>query len=155
MEKGYLITTMNEVVGLLQIIFRENGEIRKSLSEGQTALNRFVCDDIRQQLDRLLEMDFPRHIPRQWLMQYPRFLKAIKYRLDKLQGNLNRDRKATQEIARYTERLEQDMLSDDARHFRWMLEEYRVSLFAQAMGTSIPVSARRLDKYGGRRVLGS
>ena len=150
MEKGHLITTMNEVTGLLQIIFKETGEIRESLSKRQTALNGIVCDDIRQQLDGLLGMDFPRHVPRQWLRQYPRFLKAIKYRLDKLQGNLVRDREATQEIARYTERLEQDTLSDDARHFRWMLEEYRVSLFAQAMGTSIPVSARRLDKYWGQ-----
>ena len=152
MEKGHLITTMNEVTGLLQIIFKETGEIRESLSKRQTALNGFVCDDIRQQLDGLLGMDFPRHVPRQWLRQYPRFLKAIKYRLDKLQGNLVRDREATQEIARYTERLEQDTPSDDARHFRWMLEEYRVSLFAQVLGTSIPVSARRMDKWGRSKV---
>ena len=152
MEKGHLITTMNEVTGLLQIILKEICEIREHLSKRQTALNGFVCDDIRQQLDGLLEMDFPRHVPRQWLRQYPRFLKAIKYRLDKLQGNLIRDREATQEIARYTERLEQDTLNDDARHFRWMLEEYRVSLFAQALGTSIPVSARRLDKWGQSQV---
>jgi ATP-dependent helicase HrpA len=75
-------------------------------------------------------------------------MKAIVHRLDRLQGNLLRDEQATQEINALMARWRScsNPLVESAQHYRWMLEEYRISLFAQSVGTSIPVSSKRLEK---------
>ena len=73
---------------------------------------------------------------------------GIEYRLEKLQGNLDRDRQGREEIARLEERY--DALDENLReqmvNYRFLIEEYRVSLFAQPVGTSVPVSGKRLEK---------
>ena len=76
-------------------------------------------------------------------------------RLDKLASNPERDINWQQQLARfwqmYTTRIEQDRLRgvNDPRveEFRWMLEELRVSLWAQQLKTPYPVSFKRLEKY--------
>ncbi len=148
MEKSRLVTTVNDLAKLLKGVFRQANEIESDLEGRRSGPNAFACEDIRQQLDGLLRPGFLNEVSHRWLSQYPRFMRAITYRLDKLQGNLARDRQATEEIARLTDRLlqvKQDR-AEDVQHYRWMLEEYRVSLFAQSIGTSMPISAKRLDK---------
>ena len=75
-------------------------------------------------------------------------------RLDKLSSALDRDRKNTQLVAKrwqaYLERLgqhqQQSIKDPQLEHYRWMLEEFRVSLFAQQLGTAITISEKRLDR---------
>lgn len=111
--------------------------------------------DVRQQLQELTRGEFLTQTPWQWLQHYPRFFKAIKLRLDKLpQSGADRDQMHSQEIAsfwlRYVDRrdaqLAEGIYDDQLEHFRWMIEEFRVSLFAQELRTSISVSAKRLEK---------
>ncbi len=106
--------------------------------------------DIREQLDHLVYPGFAREADLARLDQYPRYLKAIRRRLDRLDEDWARDRRLEQEIRphwrRYLEHRAGRAGDDGAlEHYRWMVEELRVSLFAQELGTACKVSAKRLD----------
>ena len=93
-------------------------------------------------------------MPAQCLQEYPRYLKGIEQRLDKLGSQLQKDRVWTLELTgyqqQYRDRLDKHQKEgkyDPALQlYRWMLEEYRVSLFAQQLGTKMPVSDKRLSR---------
>lgn len=109
----------------------------------------YLVEDVHSQLDRLLTASFPLDVPLVWLKQYPRYMRAIAMRVEKLQGNFEKDKSSTVEIQSFQERIEplvSHQLNEDQHQLRWMIEEYRVSLFAQTLGTKIPVSAKRLEK---------
>ena len=88
------------------------------------------------------------------LDNYTRYLRAIDMRLEKIQSNPQRDRKARVEISdlwsaykKRAENLEKNnQYSAELNNYRWLLEEYRISLFAQEIKTLVPVSAKRLKK---------
>lgn len=105
-----------------------------------------VVVDIRGQLSALFPGDYPGTIPFDRLRQYPRYLKAIQLRLERFQSE--RDAQAMAEITPWLNRFRLLGEEDKARlqQFRWMLEEFRISLFAQSIGTTIRVSGKRLEK---------
>ena len=95
-------------------------------------------------------------MPAEWLQQYPRYLKAILARLEKLPGQPEKDRQTLQQLTKLEDRLypcfgKWDDLADDVRKEMWqhyfMLQEYRVSLFAQQLGTRMPVSEKRITAH--------
>ena len=145
-EKSHLMMVANEVAGLLNQVLREANEVEEELERMATTLNRYACDDIRQQLAQLIGPGFLQRVSRRWLLEYPRYLKAIRYRIDRIQGSLSRDQEATKEIADFTARISGSDIDAETELYRWMVEEYRISLFAQAVGTSLPVSSKRLEK---------
>lgn len=110
--------------------------------------------DIRAQLEALEVGRFLETVPYGRWQHYPRFLRAVLARLDKLSHNVDRDGAAAAELARrwqdYRQRVEQlaarDVEAPALQDYRWLLEEYRVSLFAQTLKTAVPVSAARLDR---------
>ncbi|MDR1493561.1 MAG: ATP-dependent RNA helicase HrpA [Planctomycetaceae bacterium] len=119
-------------------------------SQYQTALN-----DVKQQINRLFAPGFLLDAEWRWLKEYPRYLKAIAQRFDKLKsGGEPQDICATRQLERWQSLYEERLALHDSlgiadaelTTFRWMLEEYRVSLFAQKLGTSIKVSEQRLEK---------
>jgi len=113
-----------------------------------------ALNDIKQQLGNLVYSGFVRETPADWLKELPRYLKAIEQRFEKIGAQLQRDRVWSGELAGYWEQYQARL----AKHgqegkrdpqlllYRWMLEEYRVSLFAQQLGTKIAVSDKRLSK---------
>jgi len=111
--------------------------------------------DIQQQIKVLFPKDFITNIDQQWLQQYPRYLSGIKKRFDKSHENAARDRRFRIEfsklwdeyIKRYQSLVNQHIDSEQLNHYRWMLEEYRVSLFAQELKTIFPISEKRLKSY--------
>ncbi|NOQ70107.1 MAG: ATP-dependent RNA helicase HrpA [Gammaproteobacteria bacterium] len=111
--------------------------------------------DIQLQLNHLFPQNFIMTINREWLQQYPRYLMAINKRFDKSKTNAIRDRQLRLEfsslwdeyIKRQASLKKQHIDSQQLDHYRWMLEEYRVSLFAQELKTKFPVSEKRLKKY--------
>ena len=111
-----------------------------------------VADDVQAQLARLVPKRFLMTTPWPQLAHLPRYLKAITMRLDKLRGDPARDAARLAELRPIEQRFLR-MLADrkgvaDARldEFRWLLEELRVSLFAQELRTPQPVSVKRLEK---------
>jgi ATP-dependent helicase HrpA len=111
-----------------------------------------VADDIAAQLSRLVPKDFIARTPWAQLQHLPRYLKAVQMRLDKLRGDPQRDAQRMAELRpleqRWVRRVAELKGRADARldEYRWLLEELRVSLFAQELRTPQPVSAKRLDK---------
>jgi ATP-dependent helicase HrpA len=111
-----------------------------------------VADDITAQLQRLCAKRFIATTPYAQLQHLPRYLKAITLRLDKLRADPARDAQRLAELRpleqRWLRRVAELKGQADARmdEYRWLLEELRVSLFAQELRTPQPVSAKRLDK---------
>lgn len=109
--------------------------------------------DIEQQLVRLLGRRFVIDTPPDSLAQLPRYLKAVGLRADKLRVDPLRDALRAKELgplqAQWTREVAARKGQADARleEFRWLLEELRVSLFAQELRTPFPVSVKRLEKF--------
>ena len=107
--------------------------------------------DLQEQLDDLVYEGFLVDLEAGRLAHYPRYLAAMKIRIEQLQQNPSRDAQRMDMVApywqRYTQWLENQGIYDDAvDRFRWLLAEYRVSLFAQQLGTAEKVSPKRLDE---------
>ncbi|MFW6033038.1 MAG: ATP-dependent RNA helicase HrpA, partial [Phycisphaeraceae bacterium] len=126
-----------------------------ALSEANAPQWQTALQDMRGQLECLVARGFLTQTPYPWLMQYPRYLSGICKRIEKLQtGRLDRDRESYQQLLphwqRYIQRAQthaqRGILDIQLVGYRWMIEEYRISLFAQELGTALPVSPRRLEK---------
>ncbi len=142
----YLVEALHEVV-----------QVRKQLKQSKHALAlAFTYGDISQQLDRLFYNGCFFATPLHWIEQYPRYIKAISIRLEKAPMNPRKDKMSVDELAALW-KLHQDKLEKEGvaaynmniewQQYRWMLEEMRVSLFAQTLKTLMPVSEKRLRKH--------
>jgi ATP-dependent helicase HrpA len=108
--------------------------------------------DIRQQLKGLVHPGFVTETGWRQLHHLPRYLRAIAYRLDRLPGNLARDRQLMaqiHEIEQEYRELRAELpaggpADEGLRDIRWMIEELRVNFFAQSLGTAYPVSDKRI-----------
>ena len=142
--------TLKELSQQLLNVLALNHQIRKQL-KGRIDLSLLEpLNDIRDQLDSLVYAGFLNELSLDELRQYPRYLKAIIKRLDKLSAGAAKDRDLFIQIQPFWEDYKklrkQKGTSQKLRNLRWMLEEFRVSLFAQDLGTAYPVSAKRLAK---------
>jgi len=156
MEKGrgLVVAEANVIATLVAEILGLHHKISK-LVNGNVPIARVNCyQDIKFQLKNLFVADWIATIDYQRLEAYPRFLKAILLRIERLQGNVARDKIQADQLKEYWEQYKErhqrrdvDGVYDAALvSYRWMLEEYRVSLFAQGMKTAYPVSEKRLKK---------
>jgi len=142
-----------EVSRLIGPLAEAYQEVRLALETPRQTHFQAAVDDVRRQLARLTTGDFLTATPWEWLRHFPRYLRAQKMRLDRLSSN-PRDAAAQKEIAALEKQwLEQAETNRQAGtqdreldRYRWWLEEYRVSLFAQTLGTSIPISPQRLER---------
>jgi ATP-dependent RNA helicase HrpA len=113
-----------------------------------------AADDVAASLARLLHPRFVSRTPWARLQHFPRYLKAAELRLEKLRADPARDARLMAELAplqaawqrEYAARARGAALTPEIEQFRWLLEELRVSLFAQSLKTPVPVSVKRLAK---------
>ncbi|MGQ9830478.1 MAG: ATP-dependent RNA helicase HrpA [Thermochromatium sp.] len=148
-----LLPTAKMVCQLVATILNEYQTVRQRLADITQVNWMPAVRDMREQLDGLVFRGFLQVIPYVHLKEYPRYLKAIGLRLDRLGHAPDRDRRWMNEMAgiqsRWRERLlaAQSSGRQDPRldEIRWLLEELRVSLFAQSLGTVCPVSVKRLE----------
>ena len=106
------------------------------------------------ELTQLLPPRFLESIAFERLLQLPRYLKALLIRVERAALNPSKDQERARQIAPYQDAWKklatQTPRTDDARRereeFRWMIEELKVSLFAQELGTAVPISTKRLDQ---------
>jgi ATP-dependent helicase HrpA len=138
---------------LLSAIAAEHHAVSRCINALPKSLARLGAEAAAQR-DRLVAPGFFSATPWNALAQLPRYLKAIARRLAKYPENPQRDAKHAEAVAslwqRYRDRAEADRLTgrrDPALEaFRWLIEELRVSLFAQELRTPSPVSYKRLEK---------
>ncbi|MDQ3329274.1 MAG: ATP-dependent RNA helicase HrpA [Planctomycetota bacterium] len=150
-----------DVNALLQELAERWQPVRLLLDEKHPPQWGGALKDLRSQAEQLFVGDFFVETPWEWLVHTPRYLAAMRMRFDKLAaGGLERDRQLAAKIIprwqSYLQRVESDaarnMPSPKLTQYRWMLEEYRVSLFAQPLGTTITISEQRLDKAWAKAV---
>ncbi len=147
--KGKLNLIAQDISRLLSEIVAETSQVVKKL---KTCSDKWVTEDINHQLKSLFFKDFLLKISFLHLSYYPRYLKAILLRLDKRRDEPQRDAEKMRDVSRFVTMYERELANrkgvSDSRleEFRWMIEELRVSLFAQKLRTPMPVSVKRLDK---------
>ena len=129
-------------------------EVNQRQSEDFPPMLLYAARDLREQAARLVPRRFLVRTPAAWLRHLPRFLRAMQVRVQRLfNAGLARDAAAAAEVGplwrRYLEREQshrsRGVIDPALEQFRWMLEELRVSLFAQELKTSVPVSPKRLE----------
>jgi ATP-dependent helicase HrpA len=152
--RGRLSLITQEIAALTGRILEEYQAMQKKLAGARTFTQ--AKDDIEAQLQRLLPKNFITAIPYSQLTHYPRYLKAITARIDKLRADPARDTRLMSEMTPLLQNWQRQQIQTarqggagkDARleEFRWLLEELRVSLYAQELRTPMPVSVKRLAK---------
>ena len=152
--RGRLTLIANEVARLAGTILQEFGAATRKIKDTKNAPD--ATADCTAQLQRLMPKNFMAATPWPQLQHYARYLKAITLRLDKYRADPARDAQRLTELKpqeqRYWRLVAERKGAQDARmlEFRWLLEELRVSFFAQELRTPQPVSIKRLEKAWGQ-----
>ncbi|WP_368922611.1 ATP-dependent RNA helicase HrpA [Comamonas aquatica] len=152
--RGRLTLIANEVARMAGTILTEYAAAARKIKDTKNAPE--ATKDAGEQLQKLMPKNFIAVAPWAQLGHYARYLKAITTRLDKYRADPARDAAKLKELQpleqRYWRLVAERKGQVDARmqEYRWMLEELRVSFFAQELRTPYPVSAKRLDKVWGQ-----
>jgi ATP-dependent helicase HrpA len=155
--KTRLASVRVEVCDMAAAILAAYHEVRRALTDESPVWAEALAD-IREQLAQLVYPGFLSQTPVEWLPHLPRYLRAIGLRLQKLRQAPDKDRQRRGDILRLWEfcqrQLErnarQERRDPELIRFRWLLEELRVSQFAQELKTLLPVSVKRLEEQWGR-----
>ena len=148
--RGRLTLIANEVARLCGTILVEYAAAARKIKDTKNAPD--ATTDAALQLQRLMPKRFLATSTYTQLQHFPRYLKAITLRLDKYRSDPGRDVTRLAEIKPQEQRFyrllaeRKGVLDTRATELRWLLEELRVSFFAQELRTPQPVSTKRLDK---------
>ncbi|MBI2747434.1 MAG: ATP-dependent RNA helicase HrpA [Burkholderiales bacterium] len=148
--RGRLTLIANEVARLAGVILIEYAAAARKIKDTKNAPD--ATADCAQQLQRLCPKRFIVQTPWPQLQHFARYLKAITLRLDKYRADPARDATRLAELRPQEQRYwrlvaeRKGVMDDRLQEFRWLLEELRVSFFAQELRTPQPVSVKRLDK---------
>jgi ATP-dependent helicase HrpA len=152
--RGRLTLIANEVARLAGTILTDYAAAVRKIKDTRSQPD--TTADAAQQLQRLVPKRFLADTPWPRLQHLPRYLKGIVLRLDKLRADPARDAARLAELRPQEQRYwrlfaERKGVTDERMEdFRWLLEELRVSFFAQELRTPQPVSVKRLDKLWGQ-----
>jgi len=150
--RGRVVELGTELVPVLEDALERFVALRRRI-EGDVPLAQMESwQDVKAHTERLVYPGFVAEARWPWLRALPRYLEGLQKRVEKLERDPDRDRRATASIAplwrQYLERRSQHdsngVRDPELDTYREMLEEYRISLFAQELGTRIRVSERRL-----------
>ena len=125
----------------------------KEIMWAAEALAADIYDDIETQIAWLTYDGWVRTVPMASLARYPAYLKALRTRIARAKVSPSSDRAKMARFAPFWEQYREAVVAKSVKvlnrvalsEYRWMLEEYRVSLFAQELGTAYPVSPKRLE----------
>ncbi|WP_294565535.1 DUF3418 domain-containing protein, partial [uncultured Arthrobacter sp.] len=151
--RAELIDTVFTVTATVEKILSSHRRISKQL-KGTTSLAMITAlNDIRSQLEHLVYPGFVAKTGYSQLSHLPRYLRGIEMRLEKLATNVARDNAGTAVVQRLEDEYDDAVAAlaagarksaPDLQRVRWMLEELRISLFAQELGTAYSVSEKRI-----------
>ena len=151
-RRGDFADVADSLASSVSGILKEWRQVRVSL-DGVRAIAPAAAASIDAELASLLPPDFIESTPRDWLAHFPRYLKAIRRRIERLPGDVKRDSELTLRVKPFADAL-RTLIAEappsrprpELQHLRWMIEEFRVSLFAQEMRTVLRVSEKRLSE---------
>ena len=148
-----LITVANHLCQQLSDILKIHHRLQKNLQSRLSPDWLSSISDIQSQLEFLVYPGFVNDTPSIYLAEIPRYLLAIEHRLQKLSENPSRDQQLLAQIKTHwlncldvLQNKDHPLLATEAfNQFRWLIEEMRVSLFAQNLGTREKISGKRLQ----------
>ncbi len=152
-RKSQMTRVTTEVMALVGRILDDYQALRQSLAAITQSNWRPSVLDLKTQLDGLIYRGFLLAVPYAHLKDYPRYLKAARERLDKLFHAAGKDQQHLGELTPLLEKWRERTAAVRAagrydprlEEMRWMLEELRISLFAQRLGTAYPISIKRIE----------
>lgn len=132
-----------------------NNAIRMPSAKSIAMIN--TVEDVKQQINQLIYDGFIFATPDSSLIDIIRYLNAVKYRIEKAPANLLSDEENSEIISEMEELLAQEITAFEAEKYdpkraavllqvKWMIQELRVSLFAQILGTKMKISPQRIQK---------
>ena len=144
-------------------ILQNYHQVQKKLKTVAGLKDRHIYHDIQTQLEDMLHAEFISDTPADCFPELNRYLKAILERLQKYPRQIEKYKQLTgilenyyrQYLQQYELLLKQNTVSTELENFRWLLEEYRVSIFAQTLGTRVPISEKRLARFWQEKILGT
>ncbi|AUI53032.1 ATP-dependent RNA helicase HrpA [Arthrobacter crystallopoietes] len=150
--RAELIDTVFSVTAVVEKILSSNRRIQKSLKASTSLALISALNDIKSQLEQLVYPGFVARTGYAQLSHLPRYLAAIERRLEKLPTNVARDGQQMAAVQKLEDEYDDAVaaLRPGSRHpgalrkVRWMLEELRVSFFAQELGTAYSISEKRV-----------
>ncbi len=151
--RARLESTAQSIAERLDDVLERNARVRQRL-KGNLPLSWIeAAADIDDQLRHLIYPGFVLDTPAEWFPHLPRYLEGIEKRLEKLDREPDRDRMRRGEVLALWENYKahavkaNGALTPEIAAFRWYIEELRVQMFAQELGTSVNISRKRLDKH--------
>ena len=158
-HRAKIIAQANDICHHLDTILTFHHRVKKTLKGNINPSWLDALGDITEHLKALIYPGFLNELDMHELRQYPRYLKGLQRRIDKLADNSHKDRSLRLQVQShwqsYYKLIEKQNnsklpLSDQKKaalqNHRWMLEEFRISLFAQELGTAMPISEKRIKK---------
>ena len=152
--KAEVVTRANDIETIVLNSLKVLAQARNKLAALPAGKWQDSVTDVRAHLGELVPVGFLRNTPSEWLNQYPRYMKAVLHRIERLSGQYPKDQQHMAMLQALAEPLKTAAEARDyliqicsvASQYRWMLEELRVSLFAQQLGTRQAVSQKRLQQ---------
>jgi ATP-dependent helicase HrpA len=144
--KKTFLTHGQTALQVMSDIYIQWQEIRRRLNSLNAAVFGKSMDDMEDQLDLMSLANFVYMKPSDVWLEFPRYLKALVMRLDRLPNNLQRDDSAIDQVDPWMEKLFTFKNDPRLKELYFMVEELRISLFSQPMKTKMPISANRLQK---------
>lgn len=147
-----LQANLTETISVVHSALNAYLQIRKKLKSNVPFALINTHRHIQEQLKNMLYPDFISQTPIHWLRRFPRYIKAIENRLEKASRDPRRDDILQKEFDYvWLPFVEKQQATNEANklawvEYRWLLEELRLSLFAQELKTIQPVSVKRLEK---------
>ncbi len=151
--RGELVAYAESLLEDLHKALQGHLAVTKALKGNVTLALALTYSDLKAQMQRLVYPGFVRDAGA-WLSHYPRYMQAAEIRLEKAPRDLRRDQLSMQQVQAWEARVDarkqqthRDGIVDaDLVEFGWWLQEWRVSLFAQQLGTLESVSEKRLTR---------
>ncbi|MGI9331946.1 MAG: ATP-dependent RNA helicase HrpA, partial [Gammaproteobacteria bacterium] len=155
---AHVMQAVESLGELVEDVLMRYHRIAITLDDINAGVHAASVEDARRQLVHLVHRGFLLSSARDVLEHLPRYLDALALRLEKLTRGGARDAAKLADIdplwARYVARAQthaaRGRRDPELSRYRWMLEEYRVSVFAQELGTAYSISRKRLDEQWGR-----
>jgi ATP-dependent helicase HrpA len=152
-RRAQLNEVADRLVTVVTSTFNEWRTVRSGLEKLRSPSFADGVAEIELQLRMLLPPNFLESIPRPWFDYLPRYLKALARRVERLPANARRDAELSSKVKPFIAGLQavvaqtiRPVVPPELTQLRWMIEEYRVSLFAQELKTMMKVSDRRLSE---------
>ncbi|MBA1145515.1 ATP-dependent RNA helicase HrpA [Ectothiorhodospiraceae bacterium WFHF3C12] len=150
--RGHVVEQATALVETLEAVLSRYSEIRRRIPASIPIAHMDCWQDVQDHMAWLVYPGFVADNPSAWLGRLPRFLDGLARRIDKLERDPSRDRRGLNDIRSHWQRFVERCGGEPAAmhlepalaEYREMLEEYRISLFAQELGVRMKVSAGRL-----------